>query len=152
FRLVHLLTREHRNFCVVGDDDQSIYGWRGAEITNLLDMEQHYPEVKVVKLEQNYRSTNTILHAANAVIRNNVRRRGKQLWSQKGQGEKITLQAFESDEAEARSVVEQIEYARLAQRIPWIDQAILFRTNQQSRALETALRQGGVRYHLIGGQ
>ncbi len=145
FNLVHLLTSEHRNLCVVGDDDQSIYGWRGAEITNLLDMEKHYPEVKVVKLEQNYRSTNTILHAANAVIKHNVRRRGKQLWSQKGQGEKIILQAYSSDEAEARAVVEQIEYARVAKRIPWSDQAILFRTNIQSRSLETALRQAGVR-------
>jgi superfamily I DNA/RNA helicase len=152
FNLVHSLTREHRNLCVVGDDDQSIYGWRGAEIANLLDMEQHYPEVKVIKLEQNYRSTTTILHAANAVIKNNARRRGKQLWSQKGQGAKITLHAFSDDEAEARTVVEQIEYNRMAQRIPWSQHAILFRTNIQSRALETALRQGNVRYHLIGGQ
>jgi superfamily I DNA/RNA helicase len=152
FNLVHSLTREHRNLCVVGDDDQSIYGWRGAEIANLLDMEQHYPKVRVIKLEQNYRSTTTILHAANAVIKNNARRRGKQLWSQKGQGAKITLHAFSDDEAEARTVVEQIEYNRMAQRIPWSEHAILFRTNIQSRALETALRQGNVRYHLIGGQ
>jgi superfamily I DNA/RNA helicase len=152
FSLVHLLTREHRNLCVVGDDDQSIYGWRGAEIANLLDMEKHYPEVKVIKLEQNYRSTTTILHAANAVIKHNVRRRVKQLWSQKGQGQKILLHAFSDDEAEARTVVELIEFARLSGRVPWIEQAILFRTNIQSRALETALRQAGVRYHLIGGQ
>jgi superfamily I DNA/RNA helicase len=152
FNLVHSLTREHRNLCVVGDDDQSIYGWRGAEIANLLDMEQYYPEVKVIKLEQNYRSTTTILHAANAVIKNNTRRRGKQLWSQKGQGEKITLHAFSDDEAEARTIVEQIEYNRMANRIPWEQHAILFRTNIQSRALETALRTASVRYHLIGGQ
>ena len=152
FQLVHFLTSEHRNFCVVGDDDQSIYGWRGAEIANLLEMERHYPEVKVIKLEQNYRSTNTILTAANSEIQNNARRRGKKLWSQKGDGEKIVLQAYESDEAEAKAVVEQIEYNRLAQRIPWAEHAILFRTNQQSRALETALRQASVRYHLIGGQ
>lgn len=152
FKLVHLLTQEHRNLCVVGDDDQSIYGWRGAEIANLLNLEKYFPEVKVVKLEQNYRSTNVILTAANAVIKNNVQRRGKQLWSDKGQGPKITLHAFQSDEEEARTIVEQIEYSRVAHRILWGDQAILFRTNQQSRALETALRQGGVRYHLIGGQ
>ncbi len=152
FNLIHQLTREHRNLCVVGDDDQSIYGWRGAEIANLLDMEKHYPEVKVIKLEQNYRSTTTILQAANAVIKNNVRRRVKQLWSQKGQGQKIVLHTFSDDEAEAREVVQHIEVARFAHRVPWSEQAILFRTNIQSRALETALRQANVRYHLIGGQ
>jgi superfamily I DNA/RNA helicase len=152
FKLVQALTCEHRNLCVVGDDDQSIYGWRGAEISNLLDMEKHFPETKVVKLEQNYRSTNTILAAANAIIQHNVRRRGKKLWSQKGDGPKIMLHAFANDEEEARTIAEQIEYARLAQRVPWADQAILFRTNAQSRPLETALRQASVRYHLIGGQ
>ena len=152
FKLVHSLTSEHRNLCVVGDDDQSIYGWRGADISNLLDLEKHFPEVRIVKLEQNYRSTNTILSAANAVIRRNVRRRGKQLWSEKGNGPRIRIYTFEHEEEEARSVVELIDYARLSSRIPWSDQAILFRTNAQSRPLETALRQGGVRYHLIGGQ
>ena len=152
FDLVHMLTEEHRNLCVVGDDDQSIYGWRGAEIANLLDLEKHYREVKIVKLEQNYRSTNNILQAANAVIRNNLRRRGKQLWSHKGDGDKILLQSFESDEEEARAVVEQIEYDRMIHQIAWRNQAILFRTNQQSRPLEMALRQGKVKYHLIGGQ
>ncbi len=152
FQLVHALTREHRNLCVVGDDDQSIYGWRGAEIANLLDLEKFFPEVKVVKLEQNYRSTNVILRAANAVIKHNVRRRVKQLWSQKGTGTKIVLHSFEDDETEARTIVEQIEYRRQIERIPWNQQAILFRTNIQSRPLETALRQASVRYHLVGGQ
>jgi superfamily I DNA/RNA helicase len=152
FKLIQALTREHRNLCVVGDDDQSIYGWRGAEIANLLDLEKHFPEVKVIKLEQNYRSTNTILNAANALIQNNVRRRGKKLWSQNGEGPKIGLHTFANDEEEARSIVEQIEYARLTQRNVWADHAILFRTNIQSRPLETALRAAAVRYHLIGGQ
>jgi superfamily I DNA/RNA helicase len=152
FALVHALTREHRNLCVVGDDDQSIYGWRGAEIANLLDMEKHFAEVKVIKLEQNYRSTTTILQAANSVIKHNVRRRGKQLWSQNGQGIPIQLQTFEDDEEEARTVVEEIEFNRIAHRLPWSDHAILFRTNQQSRPLETELRKAGVRYHLVGGQ
>ncbi len=152
FQLMHLLVKEHKNFCVVGDDDQSIYGWRGAEIANLLELEKHFPKVQVIKLEQNYRSTTTILTAANAVIKNNARRRGKQLWSQKGQGAKIILHTFADDETEARTVVEQIEFARHAHRITWAEQAILFRTNIQSRALETALRQQNVRYHLIGGQ
>ena len=152
FQLVHCLTEAHRNLCVVGDDDQSIYGWRGAETANLLELEKHFPGVKVVKLEQNYRSTNTILAAANAVIKHNARRRGKQLWSQNGQGARITLHTFASDEEEARRMAEDIECARLARGIPWRDQAILFRTNQQARPLETALRQAGIRYHLVGGQ
>ena len=152
FDLVHLLTQEHRNLCVVGDDDQSIYGWRGAEIANLLDMEKHFKEVKVVKLEQNYRSTNNILIAANAVIKNNLRRRGKNLWSKKGDGEKIVLWSFENDEEEAQMVVDQIESNRMVSEIPWGGHAILFRTNQQSRPLEMALRQAKVKYHLIGGQ
>jgi len=152
FELVHSLTQEHRNFCVVGDDDQSIYGWRGAEIANLLNLEQHFPEVKIVKLEQNYRSTTTILNAANAIIKNNARRRDKSLWSSKGAGGKIQLQTYPNDEDEAREIVGQIEFKRLAHRIPWQDNAILFRTNQQARPLETELRKAGVRYHLIGGQ
>ena len=152
FQLIHALTLKHRNLCVVGDDDQSIYGWRGAEIANLLDLEKHYPEVKIVKLEQNYRSTNTILTAANALIKNNTRRRAKQLWSQKGQGTKILLRVCDNEDVEATEIVGQIEFARLAHRISWKENAILFRTNIQSRPVETALRKAGVRYHLIGGQ
>ena len=152
FQLVHALTQESRNLCVVGDDDQSIYGWRGAEVANLLDLEKHFPEVKVIKLEQNYRSTNIILRAANGVIANNPRRRGKQLWSAKGEGDKILLHCFASDEVEAKTVVENIEYDRLGRGVGWGHQAVLFRTNLQSRALETAFRQARVRYHLIGGQ
>ncbi len=152
FELVNALSKEHRNFCVVGDDDQSIYGWRGAEIANLLDLETHFPEVKIVKLEQNYRSTTNILNAANAVIRNNTRRRVKQLWSDKGSGPKILLHTFVNDEEEAKTIVDRIEFNRVGHRIPWGEQAILFRTNQQSRPLETALRKAAVRYRLIGGQ
>ncbi len=152
FQMVQRLTEQHRNLCVVGDDDQSIYGWRGAEIANLLDLDKHFREVRIIKLEQNYRSTNSILNAANAVIRNNTRRRGKQLWSQQGEGSKIRLYGFETDDEEARTVIEEIEFARVTRRTPWGDQAILFRTNQQSRALEMALRAANMRYHLIGGQ
>jgi DNA helicase-2/ATP-dependent DNA helicase PcrA len=152
FELMHLLSKEHRNVCVVGDDDQSIYGWRGAEISNILDMEKHFPEVKVIKLEQNYRSTRVILNAANAVIKNNPRRRPKELWSAKGEGELVRLKAFANEEEEATTIVDEIEFHRMAKRIPWKDHAILFRTNVQSRPLETALRKAEVRYHLIGGQ
>jgi superfamily I DNA/RNA helicase len=140
FQLINFLAAKHHNLCVVGDDDQSIYGWRGAQISNLLDMERFYPEVKVIKLEQNYRSTNNILNAANKVIKNNSRRRGKKLWSDFGDGEKIQLSTYESDEAEAEGVVELIELSRMTRNVPWEKQAILFRTNQQSRPIETALR------------
>lgn len=152
FQLLQHLAGAHKNLCVVGDDDQSIYGWRGAESANLLELEKFFPTVKVVKLEQNYRSTSVILSAANAVIKNNTRRRVKNLWSEKGQGTPIRLRKFESDEEEAKSIVEDIEYNRIGRRIAWGEQAILFRTNQQARSIETALRQAKVRYNLIGGQ
>ena len=152
FNLVHSLAKEHRNFCVVGDDDQSIYGWRGAEVANLLDLEKYYPEVNVVKLEQNYRSTNAILNAANAVIKNNADRREKKLWSDKGTGSPITLWEFRDDEEEAQAIVEEINYNLRIKKVKWRDQAILFRTNQQSRPLETALRKADIRYNLVGGQ
>ena len=152
FELVNHLTAKSRNLCVVGDDDQSIYGWRGAQIANILDLEKHFPEVKVIKLEQNYRSTNTILRAANEVIRRNTRRRGKTLWSAKGDGSKISLYTFDTDDEEARTVSENIEYDRVAQNISWGKQAILYRTNLQARPIETALRKARIRYHLIGGQ
>jgi superfamily I DNA/RNA helicase len=152
YELVCQLTAKHRNLCVVGDDDQSIYGWRGAEISNLLDLERHYPEVKIVKLERNYRSTTNILEAANAVIRHNARRRSKRLWSDRGAGALVTVHAFESDEEEARGVVEEMQAEHMGRRMPWGDFAILFRTNIQSRPLETALRQARIPYRLIGGQ
>ena len=152
FELMRMLAAEHRNVCVVGDDDQSIYGWRGAEISNLLDLEKYFPDLKVIKLEQNYRSTRVILEAANAVIKNNPRRRPKQLWTARGQGELIRLHAFGNEEEEAEAIVSEIEFHRMARRIPWRDHAILFRTNVQARPLETALRKAEVRYHLIGGQ
>ncbi len=152
FELVRLLAGATHNLCVVGDDDQSIYGWRGAKIANLLDFEKYFPEVKVVRLEQNYRSTNNILRAANHVISNNPRRRGKQLWSEHGDGEKIRLIACEHDDAEAQFVVDEIQVAKTIRGIRWGDQAVLFRTNQQSRPIEAALRKAGVRYRIIGGQ
>jgi superfamily I DNA/RNA helicase len=152
FELVHALTKEHRNLCVVGDDDQSIYGWRGAEIANLLEMERDYPEVKIIRLERNYRSTGTILNAANALIRSNARRRPKQLRSQKGMGSRIVLRSFANEDEEARTLVEEMEGMHQLHRVPWSHLAILFRTNIQSRPLETALRQARVPYRLVGGQ
>ncbi len=151
YELVRALTIKHRNLCVVGDDDQSIYGWRGAEISNLLELERHYPEVKVVKLECNYRSTTNILDAANAVIRNNGRRRAKRLWSEQGPGALIAVHGFLNEEEEAKGLVEEILAAR-ARRAPWSHFAILVRTNIQSRPIETALRQARIPYRIIGGQ
>jgi superfamily I DNA/RNA helicase len=150
--LLRCLVARHRNLCVVGDDDQSIYGWRGADLTNVLNLEAHFPELRVIRLEQNYRSTNTILRAANALIRQNARRRPKQLWSRRGEGAKIVLRVYADEAEEAAGVVEAIERKRLLQRVPWSAQAVLFRTNGQARPLEMALRQAGVRYRVVGGQ
>src|SRR5690606_17009916 len=127
-------------------------GWRGAEIANLLEFETHFPEVTIIRLEQNYRSTNNILNAANHLIRNNPRRHAKQLWSRHGDGVKIRLVACPHDEAEAQFVVDDIELARMGHGVPWNQQAVLFRTNQQSRPLEAALRRARVRYRIVGGQ
>ena len=151
FQLVHA-DAEHRNLCVVGDDDQSIYGWRGAEIANLLDMEKHFPEVKVIKLEQNYRSTNTILDAANAIIKHNVRRRGKAalVGERPGREDHAAHVCQRRGGGAERGGANRIRAAGASRAVG--RQAILFRTNAQSRPLETALRQAGVRYHLIGGQ
>lgn len=152
FKLLQCLVGPAQNLCVVGDDDQSIYGWRGAETANLLELEKHYPRVRVVALEQNYRSTNTILEAANAVIRHNPRRRSKKLWSNQGPGEKIVLEGFANEEAEAQGIVEQISFYRQLEKRGLGEFAVLFRTNQQSRALESALRKAGMPYRVIGGQ
>ena len=151
YELVRLLTEESRNLCVVGDDDQSIYGWRGADIRNILDFEKDYPDAKVIKLEQNYRSTSTILDAANQVIAHNTDRKDKQLWTQIGEGEKIHL--FSADD-------ERDEGAWIADRIRGLcqngekygDTAILYRTNAQSRVLEETMLRAGIPYRVFGGQ
>ena len=109
YRWLQLLSEEHRNLCVVGDDDQSIYAFRGADIRNILDFEDHFPDATVVKLEQNYRSTQTILSAANAVISNNRARKAKSLWSDVGEGDPVHVRELEDEHAEARFVVSEIE-------------------------------------------
>lgn len=149
--LLLALASEHQNLCVVGDDDQSIYGWRGAEISNLLNLEEHFPQLKVIKLEQNYRSTNTILKAANALIKNNSHRREKNLWSENGVGEPIGLHAYDTDELEARAVIDRIDADKILRGLDYGCQSILFRTNQQSRPFEIELRKAKIPYVLIGG-
>ncbi|MFZ5493439.1 MAG: DNA helicase II [Pseudomonadota bacterium] len=135
----------------VGDDDQSIYGWRGAKVENMRDFERQFPDVKVIRLEQNYRSTGTILAAANALIANNRERLGKNLWSDAGHGEPIRLYAAYNEQDEARFVVEQIE-AWAAAGNPRAEVAILYRSNAQSRAFEEQLVARRIRYRVYGGQ
>jgi DNA helicase-2/ATP-dependent DNA helicase PcrA len=149
FALIRFLTEKHQNICVVGDESQSIYRWRGADISNILNFEQHYPEAKVIRLEQNYRSTQNILDAAGAVIRHNTERKDKTLWTTNPSGERIRYyQAFDSD-AEARFVAAKIEEHRRAE--PEIRAAVLYRTNAQSRVFEEALRRVGLNYNIVGG-
>ncbi|MEI8235255.1 MAG: UvrD-helicase domain-containing protein [Verrucomicrobiota bacterium] len=140
------------NVAVVGDDDQSIYGWRGAEVSNILEFEQHFPNPTVVKLEQNYRSTNAILNTANALIKNNPRRRPKSLWSGKGGGDKIRLVQAPNDREEAEFIANEIAQRKAAETLPFESFAVLFRMNAQSRLLEEAFRERGIPYKIVGGK
>jgi DNA helicase II / ATP-dependent DNA helicase PcrA len=150
YRLVSILAGAQRNLCVVGDDDQSVYSWRGADIRNILDFERDYPEAKVVKLEQNYRSTQTILNAANAVVANNASRKAKELWTAGEEGERVRVFTAADDYAEARFVVSEIQ--RLADAGESLrDIAVFYRTNAQSRTLEDVLVREGMPYQIIGG-
>ncbi len=150
YRLVRLLTQERKNLCVVGDDDQSIYRFRGADITNILNFEKDYPDARVIKLEQNYRSTQNILGAAGAVVARNVGRKPKELWTHKRGGDKILCykSADEKDEARfiSRTIQQEVEVGRTLREL-----AVLYRTNAQSRALEDALRNWGIPYRIFGG-
>ena len=152
FRFVELLASEHRNLMVVGDDDQSIYGWRGADIRNILDFETAFSGAHTVRLEQNYRSTEVILSAANAVIAENVDRKGKTLRTHRMGGERITLVTTSGETDEARWIADQIE-ARLSEGpgLTYRGMAILYRTNAQSRALEDVFRRRGLPYQIVGG-
>lgn len=150
--LVRLLADERRNVAVVGDDDQSIYGWRGAEVSNILEFEQHFPGPTVVKLEQNYRSTNAILGTANSLIKNNPRRRPKRLWSAKGDGEKVRLIESPNDREEGQFVAEEIQRRHLDSGEVWEKFAVLFRMNAQSRVLEENLRRLQIPYRIVGGK
>ncbi len=150
-RLVEHLTRDHKNLVVVGDDDQSIYSWRGADPTNILRFGELFPGARIVKLEQNYRSTKTILGAANQVISNNTQRHGKRLWSQLGDGEPITHAVAATSEDEARWVAREIhELHRGGRR--WEDIAVMYRSNLQAKPLEEELRTAQVPYVMYGGQ
>jgi DNA helicase-2/ATP-dependent DNA helicase PcrA len=146
-----LLADKTKNICCVGDDDQSIYGWRGAKIENIQRFQDDFPDFLMVRLEQNYRSTNTILGAANSLIMNNSDRLGKQLWTEDGQGDAISLYAAYNEIDEARYVVERIKQW-FADGNGYSEAAILYRSNAQSRVLEEALLRSQMPYRIYGGQ
>src|SRR5580698_1679705 len=149
YELMRLLAGERKNVCVVGDEDQSIYGWRGANIRNILDFERDFPGAATIRLEQNYRSTSTILEAASAVVARNTERIGKNLWTESGAGEKVGLYEAPDSENEALWIADTIE-AYLG-RNPDSHVAVLYRTNAQSRQIEEALRRYGRKYIVVGG-
>lgn len=151
YRMIELICREHRNICVVGDDDQSIYGWRGADIRNILEFEKDFPGARVIRLEQNYRSTSNILNGANAVIDNNLGRKQKRLWTDNGDGEKIEIYAAETERDEANFVCKKIMEG-VRSGMSYGDFAILYRMNAQSRVPETTLMNYGIPNRVYGGQ
>ena len=144
------LAQDHQNICVVGDDDQSIYAWRGADLRNILDFEADYPDALVVRLEQNYRSTQVILDAGNAVIRNNAGRKGKELWTDRVGGEHIRLRKCPDEAEEARWIAGVAQDFKRGRAHNYKDMAILYRTNAQSRALEEGLRRANIPYQIVG--
>ncbi|HMG73998.1 MAG TPA: UvrD-helicase domain-containing protein [Pyrinomonadaceae bacterium] len=149
FALIRLLTEKQQNICVVGDPDQSIYRWRGADITNILKFEEHFPSAKVIRLEENYRSTQNILDVASGVIRHNIERKEKALWTQNAAGEKIRYYQALDAESEARFVSGKIQEHLRSD--PDIRAAVLYRTNSQSRVFEEAMRRAGLSYNIVGG-
>jgi DNA helicase II / ATP-dependent DNA helicase PcrA len=152
YKLVKLLTNEHKNIAVVGDDWQSIYSWRGADFRNILNFEKDYPDVTIVKLEQNYRSTKAILDAAHAVITKNEQRSDKELWTEAGAGQPVGILQVANERAEAEGIVRRVKNAVDARFRNYADFAVLYRTNAQSRSVEEAFVRYGVPYRIVGGQ
>jgi len=151
YRLIARLAERERNLCVVGDDDQAIYGWRGADMRIIMRFDEDYPEARVVKLEQNYRSTNTILRAAWEVIRHNRTRREKRLWSEAPEGEKIVVHRAGDEHGEAFFVADVIEDLHAREKRPYSDFALLYRVNAQSRVFETVFVSRGIPHRIVGG-
>lgn len=149
--LLKMLAKKHKNICVVGDDWQSIYGWRGADVRNILDFEKDYPEAKVFLLEQNYRSTQNILDAAHCVISKNVNRKDKKLWTNNDIGQPLTLFEAQDENDESKFIVDEIDSLKKEFGFKLDDFAVLYRTNAQSRALEDAFMKAGIPYKIIGG-
>ncbi len=151
FELIRLLASKNRNLCVVGDDDQSIYKFRGANIRNILDFEKVYPDATVIKLEQNYRSTQNVLDAANAVIRNNIGRKDKSLWTEKGEGNRIHFRPFDTAFEEAEYIANDIKRKKRQAESDYGQCAVLYRTNAQSRLLEESFIRESIPYDVVGG-
>ena len=151
YKLIHALAEKSHNLCVVGDDDQCIYQWRGADIRNILDFEKDFPETKVIKLEQNYRSDANILDLANSVIANNRNRKAKELWTDRNEGNKITYRRLEDEQREAWYVGGEIQRLHDEEGIPFNDMAILYRKNAQSRPFEEKFSFRGIPYRVLGG-
>ena len=150
YEIIRLLAKARQNLCVVGDDDQCIYQWRGADISNILNFEKDFPQARVIKLEQNYRSYGNILAAAHSVIRNNRGRKAKKLWTDKEAGDKIVYRRCDSDKEEAYYIAQEIDLLKNGQRT-YDDFAILYRTNAQSRLFEDALKRRGIPYQILSG-
>ncbi len=150
-RMLRALVPPPHNICVVGDDDQSIYGWRGADITNINEFESFFPDPKIIKLEENYRSTIPILHTANSLIRHNAGRRGKNLWNNNASNEPVRILIAEDDKEEAELIVGEIEKKK-NEGLKWEDFAVLFRTNDQSRILESEFRKKQIPYRVVGAR
>ncbi|ADG81715.1 DNA helicase PcrA [Thermincola potens] len=151
YRLIRLLAAKYRNLCVVGDDDQSVYGWRGADIQNILDFERDYPEARVIKLEQNYRSTKNILAAANHVVKRNIGRKEKSLWTENEEGLLPVFFRAQDQYQEAYYIAERIYRLHLEEDRPYRDFAVLYRTNAQSRVIEEVFIKNGIPYTIVGG-
>ena len=151
YNLVRMLVNERQNLCVVGDDDQSIYGWRGADIRNILEFERDFDKVKTIRLEQNYRSTGNILDVANSVVSKIQGRKPKKLWTERPDGQKTIVLENSTDLDEAANIVSEIQTLRNRHAADWKEFAVLYRTNAQSRLLEDALRKASVPYNIIGG-
>ena len=151
YQLTKILAAQHHNLCVVGDADQSIYGWRGADIRNIMDFEQDYPESHTIKLEQNYRSTKNILAAANAVIEHNINRKKKELWTDNATGEKLTTYEARDERDEGQFITTTITKQKTIFNASYGDMAILYRTNAQSRVIEETFMRAGIPYTMVGG-
>ncbi len=151
YKLINLLTKVHRNLCVVGDDDQSIYQWRGANLDNILNFEKDYPDTTVIKLEENYRSTQNILDAAGAVVCKNIRRKEKKLWTKRDGGKKIVYSRTLDERDEAKVVCQTIESLRSENNYTYKDIAVLYRTNAQSRVIEDAFVMRNIPHRIVGG-